>query len=45
VAALFALHPLRVESVAWTPKRKDVLSIFFGEEILLLWARNFYVQE
>lgn len=29
-AALWALHPLRVESVAWVTERKDVLSGFFG---------------
>jgi len=29
VSALFALHPLRVESVAWASERKDVLSTFF----------------
>ena len=36
VAALFALHPLRVESVAWVSERKDVLSGFFF--VATLWA-------
>jgi hypothetical protein len=30
VAGLFALHPMRLESVAWVAERKDVLSVFFG---------------
>jgi tetratricopeptide (TPR) repeat protein len=36
VAAVFALHPLRVESVAWASERKDVLSTFFW--MLAIWA-------
>src|SRR5262245_41750381 len=39
VAALFALHPLRVESVAWAAERKDVLSTFFGLLAMLAYAR------
>ncbi len=36
VAALFALHPAHVESVAWVAERKDVLSTFFG--LLAIWS-------
>ncbi len=38
-AALFALHPLHVESVAWATERKDVLSGFFALLTLLAWRR------
>src|SRR5436309_2423376 len=42
VAALFAVHPLRVESVAWVSERKDVLSgVFF---MLTLWAYARYAR-
>lgn len=42
VAAFFALHPLRVESVAWASERKDVLSMFFG--MASLYAYAFYAE-
>jgi protein O-mannosyl-transferase len=37
-AALFSLHPLRVESVAWIVERKDVLSLFFGLSSILMYT-------
>jgi tetratricopeptide (TPR) repeat protein len=43
VAALFAWHPLHVESIAWISERKDVLSTFFGLLTLLHYTR--FVQE
>ncbi len=39
VAALFALHPLHVESVAWVSERKDVLSTLFLMLVLLAYPR------
>jgi tetratricopeptide (TPR) repeat protein len=42
VAALFAVHPLHVESVAWISERKDVLSATFG--LLAIWAYVGYVR-
>ncbi len=39
VAALFAWHPLHVESVAWVSERKDVLSAFFALLALLSYVR------
>jgi len=42
VAALFALHPLHVESVAWVSERKDVLSTFFW--ILTMWFYSRYAR-
>lgn len=42
VAALFAWHPLHVESVAWAAERKDVLSGLFW--ILTLWAYARYAR-
>jgi protein O-mannosyl-transferase len=43
VAALFALHPLHVESVAWISERKDVLSTFFA--LLALLSYGHYAKE
>ncbi|MHC4222036.1 MAG: tetratricopeptide repeat protein, partial [Planctomycetota bacterium] len=40
VAALFAIHPLHIESVAWVAERKDVLSTFFW--LLTMWAYAYY---
>ena len=42
VAALFGLHPMHVESVAWVAERKDVLSTFFF--LLTLWAYVRYME-
>src|SRR5262249_13163812 len=39
VAALFAVHPLRVESVAWISELKDVLSSTFGLLALIFYVR------
>lgn len=43
VAALFAVHPLHVESVAWVAERKDVLSTFFW--LLSVWAYGRYASD
>ena len=42
VAALFGIHPLHVESVAWIAERKDVLSTFLM--MLTLWAYVLYTK-
>jgi len=42
ISALFALHPVHVESVAWVAERKDVLSTFFW--MLTMWAYFRYVK-
>src|SRR5688572_25533758 len=42
VAALFAYHPLHVESVAWVAERKDLLSTFFS--LGTIWAYARYAQ-
>jgi len=43
VAALFAVHPLHVESVAWVAERKDVLSTVFW--MLALWSYAGYARK
>jgi Flp pilus assembly protein TadD len=43
VAALFALHPIHVESVAWIAERKDVLSALFW--MLTVWAYERYARD
>lgn len=43
VAAIFALHPLHVESVAWIAERRDVLSVFWG--FLTILAYMFWVDK
>jgi len=42
LAAVFAVHPTHVESVAWISERKDVLSTGFG--VLTLWAHARYAE-
>jgi len=39
IAAVFALHPMHVESVAWVSERKDVLSTFFGLLALMTYTQ------
>ncbi len=43
VAALFVVHPLHVESVAWVAERKDVLCTLFW--LLTMWAYIYYVEK
>jgi protein O-mannosyl-transferase len=43
IAALFAWHPVHVESVAWISERKDVLSTFFA--LLCLWGYSRYAKQ
>lgn len=43
VAMIFAIHPLRIESVAWVAERKDVLSTLFW--MLAIWVYVEYVKK
>ena len=43
VAAMFALHPINVESVAWAAVRKNVLSTLFW--LLAMWAYTHYIEK
>ena len=42
VAAVFAVHPLNVDPVAWTSERKELLCLFFG--MLAVWSYVRYVE-
>ena len=43
VAAMFAFHPINVESVAWAAERKNVLSTLFW--LMTMWAYIHYAEK